>query len=103
MESEEKVKNASNKYEFDFFSSEARNKAYKYGQVKMAMNYVSIGIMLISIILVMAISSVVDVTYVVFYLCASYLLKNEFKKIFTYPENQKELLTYKMRIINRLK
>ena len=103
MESEGKVRNAKNKYEYDFFSTEAREKAYKYGQQKMAINYVSIGIMLISIILVMALSNVVDVTYVVFYVCISFLLKSEFKKIFTYPEEQKELLTYKMRIINRLK
>lgn len=103
MEFEEKVKEAGNDYNFDFYSTEAREKAYKIAQQKMAINYVSIAMLLLSIILVMAISHITDITYIVFYLCASYFLKSEFYKIFAYADTQKDTNCRKLRIINRLK
>ena len=103
IEEENKIKEATDSYTYEFHSKEARDKSYKLAQYKMVMNYVSIGLLLISIILVMGISQVVDVTYIVFYLCASIFLKGEFSKIFAYGENQKEFHTCKARIINRLK
>ena len=102
-EEERHVKNAQNEYEFNFYCKEAREKSYKIGIFKSIFSYVGIAILLVAIIIVMALTSTVNVTYVVFYLCISLFLKGEFSKIFIYSTTSDDFDSKKNKVIQRLK
>ncbi|MBO4682877.1 MAG: hypothetical protein J5618_03355 [Bacilli bacterium] len=47
----------------------AHEKAYQYGKVILAYRYVVLGLTLLGIVLIMALSEVVSIPYIIFYLC----------------------------------
>ena len=100
---EEEVKNAENEYQFNFFSKEARESSYKLGLSKSIFSYLNIAMMLMVIILVMAITDSVNITYVVFYLCASIFMKNEFTNIFMYSTTSEDFDSCKNKVVQSLK
>ena len=102
-EEERHVKNAQNEYEFNYYCKEAREKSYKIGIFKSIFSYVGIAVLLVAIIIVMALTSTVNVTYVVFYLCISLFLKGEFSKIFIYSTTSDDFDSKKNKVIQRLK
>lgn len=84
-------------------SSRAREKAYSLGLLKTVSTYLGIAFLLLTSILIMALSQIVNITYIVFYLCISVFLKNNFSKIFLFSKDSGEADLYRSRIINYLK
>ena len=82
-----KVENAN---EYQLLSRNTRESAYKVAMYQTVFNYVSIGIMLFASIIIMAMSNVVNLTYVVFYLCVCLFLKMNIKKVFSFDEISQE-------------
>ena len=103
VEQEENIKNAENGYEFQHYAREARERSYKLSLSKSVFSYLSIALLLMVIILVMAISNTVNVTYVVFYLCISIFLKDEFSKIFTFATTSEDFDSCKNKVMQNLK
>ena len=79
-----KVESAS---EYQIIANSTREDAYKIGQYRTVFTYVSIGILLFVTILLMAISDVVNLTYVVFYLCICLFLRMNIIKVFSFDES----------------
>lgn len=82
-----KVDNAN---EYQLLSKSTRESAYKVAMYQTVFNYVSIGIMLFASIIIMAMSNVVNLTYVVFYLCVCLFLRMNIKKVFSFDEVSQE-------------
>ena len=82
-----KVDNAN---EYQMLARSTRDSAYKIAMYQTAFSYISIGIMLFVSILLMAVSNVVNLTYVVFYLCVSLFLRLNLKKVFSFDEMSRE-------------
>lgn len=97
------LKRSENEDEYYHFSSSAREKAYHIALAKTVTSYLSIGLLLIISIIIMAMSQVVSVTYVVFYLCISVYLKNNFTKMFKFSSQEEKCDYYRGKIINSLK
>ena len=72
--------------EYQILARSTRENAYKIGQYHAVFSYVSIGILLFVSILLMAVSDVVNLTYVVFYLCACLFLRMNIIKVFSFDE-----------------
>ena len=68
----------------------AHNAAYELGLSKNAFTYLEIAVLLMSIITVMALSHIVNITYVVFYLCISVYLKDNFIRLMQYSDQSAE-------------
>lgn len=94
---------AENDDEFRHYASCAREKAYHLGLMKTVLSYLSIGLMLIITILIMALSEVVSITYVVFFLCISVYLKSNFNKMFKFTSQEEKCNHFRSKIIHSLK
>ena len=76
--------------EYQIIANTTREDAYKIGQYRTVFTYVSIGILLFVSILLMAVSDVVDLTYVVFYLCVCLFLRMNIVKVFSFDTLSQE-------------
>ena len=81
MEQEHDIKDAENEFAFHYSIDKAHNAAYELGLSKNAFTYLEIAVLLMSIITVMAVSGIVNIVYVVFYLCISIYLKDNFIRL----------------------
>lgn len=72
--------------EYHILARSTRESAYKIGQYRTVYTYVSIGVLLFTSILLMAISNVVSLTYIVFYLCVCLFLRMNIIKVFSFEE-----------------
>ena len=100
---ETEIRFAENDDEFRHYASCAREKAYHLGLMKTVLSYLSIGLMLIITILIMALSEVVSITYVVFFLCVSVYLKSNFNKMFKFTSQEEKCNHFRSKIIHSLK
>ena len=103
VEDEKKISLCENDDEYYHYSQEAREKAYHLGIVKTVFTYLGAAIFLVATILVMALSQVVSVTYVVFYLCIILFLKSNFTKVFSFNKQEEDYDNYLNKLINSLK
>lgn len=102
-ESENEIKQAQDDYEYQFFAKEARERAYQLGLAKTIFTYLSIAMLLIVTILVMAFSHIVNITYVVFFLCISIFLKNEFSKVFSFSTTSGDYDSLKNKVVQSIR
>lgn len=84
------ISNVENVFQFRSVVNAAHEGAYKLGLFKNALTYVEIAALLMSIITIMAVSHVVNITYVIFYLCISIYLKDNFIRLMQYSEQSEE-------------
>jgi len=84
------IRNVENVFQFRSVVNAAHERAYKLGLFKNALTYIEIAALLMSIITIMAVSHVVNITYVIFYLCISVYLKDNFIRLMQYSEQSEE-------------
>ena len=84
------IKEVQNQFQFRSVVNAAHESAYKLGIFKNSLTYVEIAALLMSIITIMALSHIVNITYVVFYLCISIYLKDNFIRLMQYSEQSDE-------------
>ena len=84
------IKDVQNQFQFRSVVNTAHESAYKLGLFRNSLTYVEIAALLMSIITVMAVSHIVNITYVVFYLCISIYLKDNFIRLMQYSEQSEE-------------
>ena len=89
-EQERSLLKVDNANEYQILSRATRESAYKVAMYQTVFNYVSIGIMLFASIIIMAMANVVNLTYVVFYLCVCLFLRMNIKKVFSFDEITQE-------------
>ena len=102
-EDEEKIRKCKDDSEYKEYSTRARGNAYYVGLFKIIKNYLSIAITIVVTVLIMAMSEVVSITYVVFFLCITTFLKGMFEKILNHSVDIEERDLYRAKIINYLK
>ena len=102
-EDEKSISRSENSEEYIHYSQIAREKAYHLVIVKTVMTYLGVAIMLVVTVLVMALSQVVSVTYVVFYLCITTFLKGNFVKVLSFNKQEEDYDNYRNKLINSLK
>lgn len=90
IEKESEVKEVENQFQFRSVINTAHESAYKLGLFKNALTYVEIAVLLMSIITVMAVSHIVNITYVIFYLCISVYLKDNFIRLLQYSDSSED-------------
>ena len=84
------IKDVQNQFQFRSVVNSAHESAYKLGLFRNSLTYIEVAALLMSIITVMAISHVVNITYVIFYLCISVYLKDNFIRLMKYSEQSEE-------------
>lgn len=102
MRDEEELFQAENIDDFKEKEEEIHAKTYRLAKRVLIKKYVGISLMLLGTIIVMAVSHVVSVPYIVFYLCIEYTLFTNLTNLFTYDERKREYLQAKVRFINVL-
>jgi len=100
---ENEIPKCESEEEYKELVTDIRSKAYNLGLYKTAITYLGVGALLMISIVLMALSQIVSVTYVVFYLCIAVFLRNNFNKMLTYTNDQAEKDLYRAKIINYLK
>jgi len=90
IEKEAEVKEVENQFQFRSVINTAHESAYKLGLFKNALTYIEIAVLLMSIITVMAVSHIVNITYVIFYLCISVYLKDNFIRLMQYSDSSED-------------
>ena len=100
---EQNLQNIDSVEEYQILANSTRENAYKIGQYRTVFTYVSIGILLFMSILLMAVSDVVNLTYVVFYLCVCLFLRMNIIKVFSFDELSQERDKEHVKIICYLK
>lgn len=84
------IKDVQNQFQFRAVVNAAHESAYKLGIFRNSLTYVEVAALLMSIITVMALSHIVNITYVVFYLCISVYLKDNFIRLMQYSDQSVE-------------
>ena len=81
LEKEEEIKEMETDFTFKMKVDETHDLAYNLGMSKNILTYLEVAMLLLSIILTMVLTSSINITYVVFYLCITVLLKTNFVKL----------------------
>ena len=89
-EKESEIEEVENQFQFRSIVNAAHESAYKLGLFRNALTYVEVAVLLMSIITVMSISHIVNIIYVIFYLCISVYLKDNFIRMLQYSEQSEE-------------
>lgn len=84
------IKDVQNQFQFRAVVNAAHESAYKLGIFRNSLTYVEVAALLMSIITVMALSHIINITYVVFYLCISVYLKDNFIRLMQYSDQSAE-------------
>ena len=90
MEQENELREAENEFEFHYAIDKAHNAAYQLGISKNAFTYLEIAVLLMSIITIMAVSGIINIVYVVFYLCITVYLKDNFIRLLEYSSQTED-------------
>ena len=90
MEQEQEITYVKNEFEFHHIVGKAHTAAYQVGISKNAFIYLEIAVLLMSIITIMAVSSIINIVYVVFYLCISVYLKDNFVRLLEYSSQTED-------------
>ena len=80
-ETESEIDDLQNEFQFRSVVSKAHESAYQLGLSHNLITYVEIAALLMTSITMMSTSGVVNVVYVIFYLCISVYLKDTFRKL----------------------
>lgn len=89
-EQELAIKDADNQFQFHLTVDNAHKSAYQVALSNNVFNYLEIAVLLMSAITIMSVSGIVNIIYVVFYLCISVYLKDNFIKMFEYSTQSEE-------------
>ena len=89
-EQEKDISGAENEFQFHFAIKKAHESAYQLALSNNLFNYLEIAILLMTSITIMSLSGIVNIIYVVFYLCISIYLKDNFIKMFEYSNQSEE-------------
>lgn len=81
MEQESTIIDTKNEFEFHYVVQKAHDSAYQLGLSKNMFTYLEIAVLLMSIITIMVISGIINIVYVVFYLCISIYLKDNYIRL----------------------
>ena len=81
-EQEALIKGVGNQFQFRAIVNNVHEAAYQLGLFRNTFTYIEIAILLMSAVTIMSLSGVVSVIYVVFYLCISVYLKDNFIRLF---------------------
>ena len=90
VEQEVQINDVQNQFQFRSVVESAHGSSYKLGLFKNALTYVEIAVLLMSIITVMSLSHIVNIIYVIFYLCISVYLKDNFIRLLQYSEQSED-------------
>ena len=88
--------------EFKTQSEEIHKGAYQLGLNRNIFVYLEAALLLLTIILSMVITKSINLTYIVFYLCITILLKTNFSKMFEYSSQSEEFVHVRAKLINYL-
>ena len=89
-EQESKIIEVQNQFQFRSIVDSAHSNTYHFALFKNALSYVEIAILLMCIITVMSLSHIVNIIYVIFYLCVSVYLKDNFIRLLQYSEQSED-------------
>ncbi|MBO6280032.1 MAG: hypothetical protein J6M95_00420 [Bacilli bacterium] len=102
VEKESELLEVENDFQFKAKSTEAHSLAYQVGLGRNIYTYLEIAILLITIILTMAITGTIQITYVVFFLCISVFLKRTFSKIMDFSKQSEEYDFARAKLLNSI-
>ena len=103
MEKENELNEVETSYQFKMKSGEAHSIAYQLGLNRGVFSYLEIVVLLLTIVVTMTITNTFNITYVVFYLCISFFLKQNFCRLFEFSSQYDECVVAKAKIINSIK
>ena len=89
-EQENEISGAEDYSQFRMAIDKAHDSAYHVALSNNLFNYLEIAVLLMTSITIMTISGIVNVIYVLFYLCISIYLKDNFVKMFEYDNHSEE-------------
>ena len=87
---EKDVCDANNQFQFHELVERAHQSAYQVALSGNLFSYLEIAVLLMTSITIMSVSGIVNIIYVVFYLCISVYLKDNFIKMFEYSTQSEE-------------
>ena len=102
VEVENEIQDVKTDFHFKTKADEAHELAYNLALGRNALTYVEIGLVLIISLLTMNIKGLVDITYVIFFVCVSVFLKSNFTKLFSYSKEMEEYDFLKAKLINSI-
>ena len=91
-----------NDFQFKMKSGEAHNIAYRLGMNKSIYTYLEVASLLLTIILTMVITKTLQITYVIFYLCITVFMKNNYEKILEFDSQFEKYDITKAKLIDSL-
>lgn len=89
-EQELEIEGVDNQFQFRSVVNHVHGNAYKLGLFRNALTYIEVAVLLMSIITVMSLSHIVNIIYVVFYLCITVYLKDNFIRLLQYSQQSEE-------------
>ena len=89
-EQENEINSAADYTQFRMAIDKAHDSAYHVALSSNLFNYLEIAVLLMTSITIMTISEIVNVIYVLFYLCISIYLKDNFIKMFEYDSHSEQ-------------
>ena len=102
IEKENEVVEVETDFQFKTKSRDAHDVAYQIGFNKNTYTYLEVAVILLTIVLMMMITRVINITYVLVYLCISIFLKQTFTKMLEYSLQSEEFEKTKARLINQI-
>ena len=99
---ESDIEMVENDFQFKSKSNEIHSSAYQLAINKYAFRYLEIALVLITIVLTMTLSGVINITYVVFFLCITIFLKDSLAKVMEYANQSVEVDYMRARLINSI-
>ena len=103
LEKENEITESQTDYQFKIKSTEAHDAAYRLGLNKNIFQYLEVALLLVTIVLTMVIGRVINITYIIFYLCITVLLKTSYVKLFDSFTKSEEFDSVRAKLINSLK
>jgi hypothetical protein len=102
VDKEKEILDSENDQQFKLLVTNARDESYKLGFSRNIVTYFEVGLLLLAIILTTTLTKTFNITFVVFYLCISVFLKQQFAKIIEYSSKDEEFDHVKAKLINSL-
>ena len=100
VEQEYEIKDVENEFQFRSVVDRVHGSAYKLGLFRNSLTYIEISVLLMSIITVMSLSHIVNIIYVVFYLCITVYLKDNFIRLLQYSGQSEEYDTQLAKLLH---
>lgn len=101
-EKESELDEVENDFQYKMKSGEIHSLTYHLALSRNLYFYAEIAVILLSIILTMVFSGVINITFVVFFLCVSIFLKENFTRIIEYTNQSVELDFTRAKLINSI-